>query len=127
MSKDFDQWNKEKQSVQNEKHRFYSVRVIWWCKLGVNIGSEQDGKGAKFVRPCVIVRSFGADTCLVVPLTTSAKVHFLRFPVGVVVDQSASANLSQLRLVDTKRLVEKIGFLDQEIFEELIKRIRNLF
>jgi mRNA interferase MazF len=127
MEKDFNRWNEDKKRVQTEQSRYYTVREVWWCKLGVNIGSEQDGKGEQFLRPCVIVRGFGADTCLVVPLTTSPKVHFLRFPIGLVIDKEASANLSQLRLIDTRRLVEKIGFLDQEVFKELIKRTRELF
>lgn len=127
MKKDFDVWNTQKKITQNESGRFYSVREIWWCKLGVNIGSEQDGKGDNFLRPCIIVRGFGADTCLVLPLTTSSKNHFLRVPVGLVDGKEARVNLSQLRLIDTRRLVEKIGFLEKEKFEILIKRIRELF
>lgn len=127
MYKDFDEWFVQKKKAQDETGRLYSVREIWWCKLGVNIGSEQDGKGENFLRPCVIVRGFGADSCLVLPLTTSIKNHFLRVSVGVVNGKEAKANLSQLRLVDTRRLVEKIGFLEKEKFEILIKRIRELF
>jgi hypothetical protein len=41
--------------------------------------------------------------------------------------KEASANLSQLRLVDTRRLIEKISFLEKDIFEILIKRVRELF
>jgi mRNA interferase MazF len=127
MSKDFDQWNIHKKRIQTESPRWYSAREIWWCVLGVNIGYEQDGKGKDFLRPCVIVRSFGADSCLVVPLTTSTKVHFLRFPVGMVDGKEACANLSQLRLIDTRRLAEKVGFLDKVVFQDLTKRVRELF
>ncbi len=127
MQKEFDRWSEQKKITQSEKARFYSVREIWWCKLGVNIGSEQDGKGENFLRPCVIVRGFGADTCLVLPLTTSAKSHPLRVPVGLVDGKEARANLSQLRLIDTRRLVEKVGFLDKDTFLILIKRVRDLF
>jgi mRNA interferase MazF len=127
MYKDFDNWNQLKKKVENEQLRFYSVREIWWCQLGVNIGSEQNGKGEKFLRPVVIVRGFGSDTCLILPLTTSIKNHPLRVPVGLVDGKEAKANLSQLRLVDTRRLVEKVGFLDKTHFESLIKRVRDLF
>jgi mRNA interferase MazF len=127
MHKDFDTWSEQKKKTQDESSRFYSVREIWWCKLGVNIGSEQDGKGDNFLRPCVIVRGFGADTCLVLPLTTSSKNHALRVSVGQIEGKEAKANLSQLRLVDTRRLAEKIGFLEKEKFEILIKRVRELF
>lgn len=41
--------------------------------------------------------------------------------------KKASAILSQIRVVDTRRLVEKIGFLDKEIFKQLRKTARSLF
>ncbi len=127
MQKDFDRWTILKKMTQAEAGRLYTVREVWWCKLGVNIGSEQDGKGENFLRPCVIVRGFGADTCLVLPLTTSVKNHPLRVPVGLVDGKEARANLSQLRLIDTRRLVEKVGFLEKDTFLILIKRVRDLF
>lgn len=127
MEKDFDGWNEEKKQTESETARLYTVREIWWCQLGVNVGSEQNGKGERFLRPCVIVRGFGADACLVIPLTTSPKEHRLRMPIGAVQDKEAKANLSQLRIVDTRRLVEKVGFLNKDVFEELKRRIRELF
>ena len=127
MEKDFDGWNEEKKQTETEAARLYTVRAIWWCQLGVNVGSEQNGKGARFLRPCVIVKGFGADACLVIPLTTSLKEHRLRMPIGIVQDKEAKANLSQMRIVDTRRLVEKVGFLNKDVFAELKKRIRELF
>ena len=127
MNKDFDQWNTEKKRAHAEHPRLYTVREVWWCSLGVNIGSEQDGSGQLFLRPVVIVRSFGPDTCVVIPLTTSERKHPLRVPVGDIQEKKASAILSQMRVIDTRRLVEKIGFLDKEIFMELRKAVRNLF
>lgn len=127
MKKDFDGWNEEKKQTEVEIARLYTVREIWWCQLGVNIGSEQNGKGTRFLRPCIIVRGFGADACLVIPLTTSPKEHRLRMSVGVVQDKEAKANLSQMRIVDTRRLVEKVEFLNKDVFDELKKRIRELF
>jgi mRNA-degrading endonuclease toxin of MazEF toxin-antitoxin module len=44
-----------------------------------------------------------------------------------VQERAAKANLSQMRVIDTRRLVEKIGFLNQQHFNELEKRARNLF
>ncbi|MFH1170496.1 MAG: hypothetical protein V1704_02965 [Candidatus Vogelbacteria bacterium] len=44
MKKDFDQWNERKKGLHNrDRVPFYHEREIWWCALGVNIGSEQDG------------------------------------------------------------------------------------
>lgn len=117
----------KKKSAHNELPRLYTVREIWWVRLGVNIGTEQDGKGERFLRPCVILRGFGPDACLVVPLTTSARAHPLRIPVGQVDGEDARANFSQLRVVDTRRLVEKITFLDVKVFDALRTAARNLF
>lgn len=127
MHKDFDRWNHEKKKTHIEKPRLYTVREIWWCRLGVNIGTEQDGNGALFLRPVIILRGFGPDIFLVVPLTTSLRRHPLRIPVGTVQGKEASALLSQMRVIDARRLVEKVGFLDQAIFRELRKAVRGLF
>ena len=107
--------------------RLYTVREIWWCRLGMNIGSEQDGSDTLFLRPVVIIRGFGANACLVIPLTTSARDHSLRVPVGAIDGQEARANLSQIRVVDTRRLIEKIGFLEKHLFADLKKAARTLF
>ena len=126
MEKDFDRWNELKKRTNIEHPRLYTVREIWWCKIGTNIGTEQDGRGDNFLRPALILRGFGPDACLIAPLTTSARKHPLRVSVGMVEGRSARANLSQLRVVDTRRLVEKIGFLDKEIFSSIRKAARGL-
>ena len=46
MQKDFDGWNEVKIETNGEEPRRYTVREIWWCRLGANVGTEQDGKGA---------------------------------------------------------------------------------
>lgn len=124
MAKDFDRWNEIKKRTDGEEPRLYTVREIWWCRLGVNVGSEQDGSGTSFLRPVVIVRAFGANTCLVVPLTASERKHRLRVPVGKVKDKNASALISQLRVIDTRRLVEKIGFLGKDEFADIRKAVK---
>lgn len=127
MEKDFDSWNNKKKQTHAEQPRLYTVREVWWCRLGVNIGSEQDGSGNFFLRPVVVIRGFGADTCMVVPLTTSPHQHPLRIPIGTIQEKEAMALLSQVRVVDTRRLVEKVGFLDQKAFGRLRKAAKMLF
>lgn len=126
MKKDFDGWNTIKKTTDEEKPRLYTIREIWWCRFGVNIGTEQGGRGEKFLRPALILRGFGPDACLVVPLTTSTREHPLRVSVGLVDGRPARANLSQIRVVDTRRLVEKIGFLEKTIFANTRKAAREL-
>ena len=125
--KDFDNWNDKKKITQSEEPRLYTVREIWWCRLGVNIGTEQDGKNEWFTRPCVILRGFGPDACLVAPLTTSTRKHALRIDIGLVEGKLAKVNLSQIRVIDTRRLWVKIDFLKKEKFMELRKTLRKLF
>jgi len=127
MQKDFDNWNVEKKRTNEEQPRLYTVREIWWCRLGVNVGSEQDGSEKLFLRPVVIIRGFGANTCMVIPFTTSSRRHPLRVSVGKIQGKTARAILSQIRVVDTRRLVEKVEFLDKEIFAQLRKAVRALF
>ena len=127
MQKNFDSWNEIKKKTDTEKPRLYTVREVWWCQFGLNIGTEQDGRGDRFLRPAIILRGFGPDACLVVPLTTSIRTHSLRVSVGVIGGRIARANLSQLRVIDTRRLVEKIGFMEKDIFLNTRKAIKELF
>jgi mRNA interferase MazF len=128
MDKDFDTWNKQKKSIHAKSDiKFYHPRDIWWCRLGLNIGYEQDGKDNEFERPVLVLKSFGPYICLIAPLTTSEKKHMYRIPVGLIKGKEARVIVSQIKVVDTKRFVEKIGVLDIKIFREIQKHIRHFF
>ena len=126
--KDFDGWNEKKKHLHEKNAgRFYHVRDIWWCALGVNVGFEQDGKNNDFQRPVLIVKEFGRETCLIAPLTTSKHNHKYRIDIGPVRDRRNKAILSQIKVIDTKRLINRISVLDKATFEAIKKSIRNLF
>ncbi len=128
MRKDFDNWNKKKKTIHNNgENKLYHTRELWWCSLGVNIGSEQDGSGEKYDRPVLILKGLSKQTCIVLPLTSSGELHKMRIPIGEVQGEKASVIISQIRTVDTKRLIYKIGFLDKDIFIEITKTIKSLF
>ncbi len=55
------------------------------------------------------------------------KKHPLRVFVGKVQGEDATALLSQMRVIDTRRLVEKVGFLEKRAFGRLRKAVRMLF
>lgn len=127
MEKDFDRWNLKKKDIQAQKTNvFYHAREIWWCSLGVNIGSEQDGSGEEYYRPVLVLKGFSKQTCLVVPLTASIQNHPLRPSIGVVEDKKAHALISQMRVIDTKRLVRKMGYLDKDMFEKIQKTVKEI-
>ncbi len=125
--KDFDSWNIQKKTLHlTGENKFYHPREIWWCSLGVNVGFEQDGTGKVYERPILILRGFSKHVCLMVPLTTSQKKNPYHIPIGIVDGKEAFVITSQIRLIDTKRFINKIGVVDQKIFENIRKTIKDL-
>ncbi|MEK7621749.1 MAG: type II toxin-antitoxin system PemK/MazF family toxin [Patescibacteria group bacterium] len=127
MFKDFDSWNEQKKKLHlTESNKLYHEREIWWCSLGVNVGFEQDGAGSDHQRPVLILKGLSRNTCTVLPLTTSPHKHRMRISLGIVDGKPASVLLSQSRVIDTKRLVNKIGFLNKKLFALVRKAAKDL-
>ena len=128
MQKDFDKWNKiKKETHSNDDYLpLYHERQVRWCRLGVNVGFEQDGTGKDFSRPVLILKGFSRHVCLVVPLTTSVKKNIYHIPVGVVGGRNAIAIISQIRLIDTKRLDQYILTIDKKIFDTIQKAVKDM-
>jgi mRNA interferase MazF len=126
VEKDFDGWNKKKKEIEQSSvsHVYFHEREIWWACLGVNIGFEQDGKNKDFERPVLIIKKFNAHVVLIVPLTSTVKVHkyYASTTYGAV---TYSIILSQLRLISSKRLTRKIRRLPQQEFAEVTRRIKD--
>ena len=124
MKKAFDRWNKVKKAVNatNEDNRLYFHEGdIWWVHLGVNVGYEIDGKSSDFSRPVIILRKYNQYTFLVLPLTTNARPSKWRVPIGSVAARDAFAVLSQLRNIDSRRLIEKKGHVPLDLLATLKK------
>lgn len=127
MKKDFDGWNENKKHLHVEgENKLYHKQEIWWCSLGINVGFEQDGTGTDGQRPVLILKSMGPYICLVIPLTTSPKKHPMRVPLGKIDGKQASALFSQIRVIDTKRLINKVCFLESEPFARVRKTAKDL-
>jgi len=125
--KDFDRWNELKKKIHDErKNVLYNQGEIWWCHLGVNVGFEEDGAGLDSERPVVIVRRFSVQLCWVIPLSTSLKNNPYYIKAGMISDQPASAILSQMRPIDTKRLINMIGVMDKTIFSNTKRAAKGL-
>jgi len=110
----------------DKERPFFDVGEIWFCALGANIGFEQDGMGEKFLRPSVIVRKFNNEVLWVVPLTKNQKAGPYYFQFSFEKGIMSSAILSQIRLLDAKRLMYLKGNMKKEDFEKLKEKIRNL-
>lgn len=125
--KDFDAWNEEKKQIDaREDALLYREREVRWCRLGTNVGFEQDGTGRDHSRPVLVLKAFSRSVCLVVPLTTSTKKNPYHTSVGVIGNRPAFAIISQLRLVDTKRLDQKITTLNRNVFEGVRKAVKDM-
>jgi len=128
MEKDFDKWNKSKELIHyKNEDKFYHEREVWWCSLGINIGFEQDGKGDRFSRPVLIIKGFSKNVFLSVPLTTKLKEG--RYYNDIILNDGVKrkAILSQIRLIDSKRLIEKVCTIDEIQFKTIKQKIIQLF
>lgn len=124
----FDKWNEQKKFIdKSSSGRFYREKEIWWGSLGKNIGSEQDGKGDYYERPVVIIKAFSKSVCLVLPLTTSSKMNQYYLDIGFVDGKQAYVIVSQIKLIDVKRLTNRIGIIDDVIFGNIRNTVRSLF
>lgn len=126
MQKDFDNWNKRKKEINEEEPNFYHQREIRWCSLGINIGFEQDGTSKTYRKPVLILKGFSRNVCLIIPLTTSRKKNPYHISAGIIEGEEAFVILSQIRLIDTKRLHDRLVVLDKNKFEEIRKALKSL-
>lgn len=123
--KNFDIWN-EKKEINEQKNRLYfRDGEIWWVKLGINIGYETDGKSEDFTRPVLILKKYNKYSFLAIHLTSKIKSGIYYSPIGNVDGKEAIAILSQLKNIDSLRLVNKVGFINKNIFEEIKKAVKK--
>jgi mRNA interferase MazF len=122
--KNFKDWFTEKNDLHENKVRaFFHEREVWFASVGVNIGFEQDGKHEKFLRPIIVVKKFNNEVCWGIPTTKKNKKGAHYFSFEYKEGEFTTAILSQLRLIDTKRLDYKIGSMKGSDFKEMKKRL----
>jgi mRNA interferase MazF len=127
MEKDFSEWHRVKQNIQNfKKHLFAAEREVRWCFVGLNVGSEMDGSGAYYARPVLVIKKMSKNTCLCVPITTKNKYWPDYFNIDLRDGVFRMVILSQIKLIDTKRLREVITILDQDQFQKIKTAIIDL-
>lgn len=126
MKKDFQKWHDRKAKVDEiEKRPFFHEREIWFCHLGVNIGFEEDGSGEEFLRPVVIIKKFSNEVFWAVPLTKTDKKTQFYFPFSFNSEMSV-AILSQIRLIDGRRLSYKVGDITEGDFLQIKEKLKAL-
>ncbi len=111
-SKQWDIWHTKKQKL-DKKEKKVSVKEgdLWWVHCGLNIWFEIDGKWDMFTRPCIIYKKLTGSQFLVIPASTKTKEWSWYVPYrhqGI----DSIACLQQIKVIDAKRLFEKMGQMD---------------
>ncbi len=125
--KPFDPWNKEKKHVdQSNQVKFFREGEIWWVKLGINVGIEQNGKNKKFTRPVLILKKYNQHHFLALPLTTKETSERFSFYLSSNIKflgKDSWIIFSQLKAIDSKRLDKRMGKLPSAIFKNIRQKI----
>lgn len=126
MYKKYSDWFKIKKYVNNSKSReYFYEREVWNSYLGCNIGYEQDGAGDNYLRPVVIYKKFNKECALVIPLTSQNKVG--KYYRSVIIKRKRKfLILSQLRFIDSKRLLYQIDKIGKKEYKTIKSEIMTI-
>ena len=129
MSKRYDEWNEVKKETDSLVAPIFKEREVYYMRLGDNVGHEQNGKGDKFVRPVIILKRLSRDMFIGIPLSSQIKsgsfYHTVTFFKNGV-ETINNAIVAQIRLFSARRLLNKIGMIHKDEFNELKKSVANL-
>lgn len=126
MKKNFKTWHELKEKINNKDNAaYFKEREVWFCYLGCNVGYEQDGKGKYFLRPVLIFKQFNKNVFLGIPLTNAVKNNKFYYTIKIQ-NKLHCLILSQIRLIDSKRLVNKKYIVDDYTFTKIKKAFIDL-
>lgn len=127
LPKTYQNWHKQKILVNQKARPFCKVREVWMAYVGENIGHEQDGKGEQYLRPVLIVKKFNKDSVWIIPLTTSIKENSPFFHSFIIKKNIYNTTiLSQLRLIDCKRLLYRMDLITKDNIVIIKEKLRFL-
>lgn len=127
MEKDYKIWHGLKTFINNFKSRkLFNEREVWFCNLGMNIGFEQDGKGNDYLRPVIIIRKFNNEIFWAIPLTKAIKSGRYYYRLKFEATTWSFAILSQIRLIDSKRLKYKVGTIKAVDLVQIKTKLKQL-
>ena len=95
--------------------------------MGINIGVEVDGKNEDFERPVLILKWINKGQFLGIPLTSSSKGYFYKKLKYNEHDKEIFVNMSQLKILSSKRLLRKIGMVNEKDFLNLKKDLKEYY
>jgi glycerol-3-phosphate cytidylyltransferase len=121
----YDNWNIKKKQLENaSKLKTFKERDILLMSVGQNIGYEQFGKGEEFLRPVLVYKKFNAQTFLAIPLTSKQKDKKYYFSFTFIENKISTANFSQIKTMDIKRVKYKMGKMYYKDFNMLENKLK---
>ncbi len=121
--KNFLGWFETKPKLENlTKRPLFQEREVWNCYWGCNVGFELDGKNEKYIRPVLVLKKMTHNTFLGIPLTTKLK-NGSWYVKSTVQNTEGRYILSQIRVIDSKRLSHKI----EQISEKEFRTVKDRF
>ncbi len=128
----FDKWNNIKKDTNSIKRNIgIKVREIYWVKLGQNIGDEEYGKGENFLRPVLVIRGLTKDLFLGIPTTSKIRsgkdyFHTIYYKDNLNRNITSSCMLLQLKTFSKKRILNKIGKINESEFKIILEKIKKM-
>ncbi len=126
--KDFDSWNKKKIKIDgNEKYNHPKEKEIWWCSVGINVGSEVFGKGDDYTRPVLVINAEGNESFIGIPLTSKIKSRKYSCIIKTNDGKLHTALIYQIRSFDKRRLTEYKYTLSDEEYSNIEIYFKKLY
>lgn len=115
MKKEYKKWHRIKSKIEEGALNDITVKAgdVWWGSIGLNIGSEVDGKNRMFERPLLVTEVLDLGLITVAPLTSKLKTLPDRYQVSVN-GLASDVLLIQERTISIKRLQRKMGEISKQ-------------
>lgn len=132
----FDIWNTEKKLIHNKEllgDFFINPREIWFVKMGMNIGFEENGKD-NFLRPVLVLKKVG-NLFFTVAMTSKGKdgnLFYLKVNESEIVlenpkhKESSYMILSQVKVMDKKRFFKSVGRVSRKEFGIIQEKLKTV-
>lgn len=128
---EFATWTKDKTKTNFQKQMpsfAITNNYIYWCNLGINIGSEQNK-----IRPVIVSKTKKESTiCTIIPLT-SERINDTRWYHIDLETQNSTAlieqlrNVSKLRILNPLRIKGKLAKITLEDWKKINNAIKDYY
>jgi len=123
----FNNWNKNKIIIEKaEYNKIFNQWEIWYAKIWKNIWFEEDWKWKNFSRPILIFKKFNRNIFYWIPLTSVKKDDIFHYKFDWKTGKLSYAILSQMKLIDWKRLEDKIWYITFSDMKKLKEKLKKL-